>query len=95
MNEFDYIDKYFRPLTNKFAFNLKNDLPSWGQISGMLFGVIWFLDGFVHILFGTLENPEGCGLTSCVNGGYIGDIQVAEMYDQFIFPISLINVIYY
>ena len=25
MNEFDYIDKYFRPLTNKFALNLKND----------------------------------------------------------------------
>ena len=25
MNEFDYIDKYFRPLTNKFAFNLKNE----------------------------------------------------------------------
>ena len=25
MNEFDYIDTYFRPLTNKFALNLKND----------------------------------------------------------------------
>lgn len=25
MNEFDYIEKYFRPLTNKFAQNLKND----------------------------------------------------------------------
>ena len=25
MNEFDYIEKYFRPLTNKFPLNLKND----------------------------------------------------------------------
>ena len=25
MNEFDFIEKYFRPLTNKYALNLKND----------------------------------------------------------------------
>ena len=33
MNEFDYIDKYFRPLTNKFAFNLKNDAAIFNQKS--------------------------------------------------------------
>ena len=31
MNEFDYIDKYFRPLTNKFALNLKNDAAIFNQ----------------------------------------------------------------
>ena len=25
MNEFDYIHKYFKPLTNKFSGNLEND----------------------------------------------------------------------
>ena len=33
MNEFDYIDKYFRPLTNKFALNLKNDAAIVSQKS--------------------------------------------------------------
>ena len=33
MNEFDYIDKYFRPLTNKFAINLKNDAAIFNQKS--------------------------------------------------------------
>ena len=33
MNEFDYIDKYFRPLTNKFALNLKNDAAIISQKS--------------------------------------------------------------
>ena len=33
MNEFDYIDKYFRPLTNKFAINLKNDAAIYNQKS--------------------------------------------------------------
>ena len=33
MNEFDYIDKYFRPLTNKFALNLKNDAAIINQKS--------------------------------------------------------------
>ena len=33
MNEFDYIDKYFRPLANKFAFNLKNDAAIFNQKS--------------------------------------------------------------
>ena len=33
MNEFDYIEKYFRPLTNKFAFNLKNDAAIFNQKS--------------------------------------------------------------
>ena len=33
MNEFDYIDKYFRPLTNKFALNLKNDAAIFNQNS--------------------------------------------------------------
>ena len=35
MNEFDYIDKYFRPLTNKFAFNLKNDAAIFNQKSSL------------------------------------------------------------
>ena len=26
MNEFDYINEFFRPLTNKFAVNLKNTI---------------------------------------------------------------------
>ena len=33
MNEFDYIDKYFRPLTNKFALNLKNDAAIYNHNS--------------------------------------------------------------
>ena len=33
MNEFDYIDKYFRPLTNKYALNLKNDGAIFNQRS--------------------------------------------------------------
>ena len=33
MNEFDYIDKFFRPLTNKFAVNLKNDAAIFNQRS--------------------------------------------------------------
>ena len=33
MNEFDYIDKYFRPLTNKFALNLKNDAAIFNKKS--------------------------------------------------------------
>ncbi len=33
MNEFDYIDKYFRPLTNKFGLNLKNDAAIFNQKS--------------------------------------------------------------
>ncbi len=35
MNEFDYIDKYFRPLTNKFALNLKNDAAIVSQKSSL------------------------------------------------------------
>ena len=35
MNEFDYIEKYFRPLTNKFAFNLKNDAAIFNQKSSL------------------------------------------------------------
>ena len=33
MNEFDYINKYFKPLTNKFALNLKNDAAIFNQKS--------------------------------------------------------------
>ena len=33
MNEFDYINKYFRPLTNKFAMDLKNDAAIFNQKS--------------------------------------------------------------
>lgn len=33
MNEFDYIKKYFRPLTNKFGLNLKNDAAIFNQKS--------------------------------------------------------------
>lgn len=33
MNEFDYINKYFKPLTNKFADNLKNDAAIFNQNS--------------------------------------------------------------
>ena len=35
MNEFDYINKYFRPLTNKFALNLKNDAAIVSQKSSL------------------------------------------------------------
>ena len=35
MNEFDYIDKYFRPLTNKYALNLKNDAAIFNQKSSL------------------------------------------------------------
>ena len=33
MNEFDYIEKYFSPLTNEFALNLKNDGAIFNQKS--------------------------------------------------------------
>ena len=35
MNEFDYIDKYFKPLTNEFAGNLKNDAAIFNQNSSL------------------------------------------------------------
>ena len=35
MNEFDYIEKYFRPLTNKYAFDLKNDAAIFNQKSSL------------------------------------------------------------
>ena len=37
MNEFDYIDKYFRPLTNKFALNLKNDAAIYNHNSSFYY----------------------------------------------------------
>ncbi len=33
MNEFDYINEFFKPLTNKFAVNLKNDAAVFNQRS--------------------------------------------------------------
>ena len=46
MNEFDYIDKYFRPLTNKFAFNLNNDAAIFNQKSS--FDLIISTDSLVE-----------------------------------------------
>ena len=33
MNEFDYINEFFKPLTNNFAVNLKNDAAIFNQRS--------------------------------------------------------------
>ena len=57
MNEFDYIDKYFRPLTNKFAFNLKNDAAIFNQKSSLdlIISTDTLCEG-IHF-FGN-ENPE-------------------------------------
>ena len=56
MNEFDYIDKYFRPLTNKFALNLKNDAAIFNQKSS--FDLIISTDSLVEgIHFFGNENP--------------------------------------
>ena len=35
MNEFDYINKYFKPITNKFALNLKNDAAIFNHKSSL------------------------------------------------------------
>ena len=35
MNEFDYISKYFKPLTNNYAGNLKNDAAIFNQSSSL------------------------------------------------------------
>ncbi len=57
MNEFDYIDKYFRPLTNKFAFNLKNDAAIFNQKSS--FDLIISTDTLCEgIHFFGNEDPE-------------------------------------
>ena len=56
MNEFDYIDKYFRPLTNKFALNLKNDAAIFTHKSS--FDLIISTDSLVEgIHFFGNENP--------------------------------------
>ena len=56
MNEFDYIDKYFRPLTNKFALNLKNDAAIFNQKSS--FDLIISTDSLVEgIHFFGNEDP--------------------------------------
>ena len=34
MNEFDYIEKYFKPLTNEIGRDLKNDAAIFNQKSG-------------------------------------------------------------
>ena len=57
MNEFDYIDKYFKPLTNKFAINLKNDAAIFNQKSS--FDLIISTDTLCEgIHFIGNENPE-------------------------------------
>ncbi len=56
MNEFDYIDKYFRPLTNEFALNLKNDAAIINQKSS--FDLIISTDSLVEgIHFFGNEDP--------------------------------------
>ena len=56
MNEFDYIDKYFKPLTNKFALNLKNDGAIFSQKSS--FDLIISTDTLAEgIHFFGNENP--------------------------------------
>mgnify|MGYP003337733792 FL=1 len=56
MNEFDYIEKYFRPLTNKFALNLKNDAAIFNQKSS--FDLIISTDSLVEgIHFFGNEDP--------------------------------------
>ena len=56
MNEFDYIEKYFRPLTNKFASNLKNDGAIINQKSS--YDLIISTDSLVEgIHFFGHENP--------------------------------------
>ena len=56
MNEFDYIDKYFRPLTNNFALNLKNDAAIFNQKSS--FDLIISTDSLVEgIHFFGNEDP--------------------------------------
>ena len=56
MNEFDYIEKYFKPLTNKFALNLKNDGAIFSQKSS--FDLIISTDTLAEgIHFFGNENP--------------------------------------
>ena len=57
MNEFDYINKFFRPLTNKFAVNLKNDAAVFNQRSS--FDLIISTDTLVEgIHFFGNEDPS-------------------------------------
>jgi len=67
--------------------NFKNIVPLWARISGVVWGVVFFIDGFVHILFGGFSSPAGVG------HGFIGDVQVAETYDQTFFVVGLIGML--
>ena len=67
MNEFDYIDKYFRPLTNKFALNLKNDAAIVSQKSCLdLIISTDTLSGGIHF-FGN-EDPCQCETEKIISG---------------------------
>ena len=63
MNEFDYIDKYFKPLTNKFALNLNNDAAIFNQKSS--FDLIISTDSLVEgIHFFGNEDPANIAKTA-------------------------------
>ena len=38
------------------VFNWRNVLPIWARVSALIWGIVWFVDGFKHIL-GTAEGP--------------------------------------
>ena len=57
MNEFDYIEKYFKPLTNEIGRDLKNDAAIFNQRSG--YDLIISTDTLVEgIHFFGNENPK-------------------------------------
>jgi len=62
------------------AYNLKNIIPWWVRIIGMIYGAVWFIQVFVEALFGFRENILNCGRTTC-----LGDVSVSNIYGDIVF----------
>ena len=67
--------------------SFKGIIPLYGRLATLVWGIVMFLDGFVHIFFGTESGPEG------INNGVLGGIEIAKTYDATLFPIGMLAAI--
>jgi hypothetical protein len=67
--------------------SFKGVVPLYGRIATFVWGIVMFLDGFVHIFFGTGNGPEG------INNGVLGGVEIAKTYDATLLPIGMIAAI--
>ena len=67
--------------------SFKGIIPLYGRLATLVWGIVMFLDGFVHIFFGTESDPEG------INNGVLGGIEIAKTYDATLFPIGMLAAI--